>query len=68
MNFVQPFHESDKLLFESTFQKSSTRFSCMTPRSVLVDLVTSMYFCGVGNVSSFGTKKGELEVHCDDDR
>ena len=34
MNFVKPLHESDRLLFESTFQKSWTRFSCMTSRSV----------------------------------
>ena len=48
-------HESDKLLFELTFLKSSTSFSCMTSRAVWVDLVTSMCFNGIGNVSSFGT-------------
>ena len=36
----------NKRLFESTFQQSSTRFSCMTSRSVKVDLVPSMYFSG----------------------
>ena len=55
MNFVKPFHKSDKLLLESTFQQSSTGFSCMTSRSKYVDLVTSMYFSGIRNVSSFGT-------------
>ena len=55
VNFVNAFHESDALLFKSTFQQSPTRFSCMTSRSVWVDLVTSMFFSGIGNVSSFGT-------------
>ena len=32
------------------------RFTCRTSRSVWIDLVTSIYFCGIGNVSSFGTK------------
>ena len=54
-HFVNSFHGSDKLLFGSTFQESSTRFSCMTSRSVRVDLVTSMCFSGIGNVSSYGT-------------
>ena len=31
-NFVKPFHESDKLLFETTFQLSSIRFCCNTSR------------------------------------
>ena len=46
VNFVNPFRESDKCLFESTFQWSSTCFSCNTSRSVWVDPVTSMYFSG----------------------
>ena len=33
-NFVKFFHESDRFLFESTFQQSSTRFSCITSRTV----------------------------------
>ena len=41
---VYPFQESDKLLFKSTFQQSSTRFFYMTFRSVRVDLVMSKYF------------------------
>ena len=44
---MKTFHESDRLLFESTFQQSSARFSCMTSRSMQVDLVTSMYFSGM---------------------
>ena len=34
VNLVKPLHESDKFLFESTFQQSSIRFSCNTSRSV----------------------------------
>ena len=64
---MNPFHESDKPLFEPTFQKSSIRFSCNTSRSVWVDLVTYMYFSGIGNVSS-SARGVELEVHCDDER
>ena len=54
--FVNCAHESDKLLFSSTLQKSSIRCSCMTSRLVWVDLVTSMYPSGQGKVSCFGTK------------
>ena len=54
VNLTNPFHESDKLLFKSTFQQSSTRFSCMTSRSVWVDLVSGIRN-GMGNDSSFGT-------------
>ena len=49
-------HESDKFLFPSTFQYSSMRFSCAMPKPVEVHLVTSIYFSGIGNVVSVGTK------------
>ena len=52
VNLVKTIHESDKLVFESTFQQSSTRFSCMTSRSVWEDLVTIMHFSGTGNMKS----------------
>ena len=52
VNFVEPFHESDKYLLESTVQQSSIRFSYMTSRSVWVDLATSIHFIGIRNVSS----------------
>ena len=55
VNFVNPVHESDTLLFSSTFKQSSMRFSCITSRSLWVDTVTSIYYSGIGNVSSFGT-------------
>ena len=45
----------------------NTFFSSDTSRSVTVDLVTSMYLNGFGNVSS-SARRVELEVHCDDDR
>ena len=53
--FLNPFQESDKRLLESTFQWSSIRYYCMMSRSVWVDLVTTVYFSGIGNVSSYST-------------
>ena len=67
VNFVNPFQESDKLRFTSTLQKSSTRFSCDTSRFVWVDLVTSMYSSGTGNVF-VPAHQVKLNVHCDDDK
>ena len=63
---INPLHESDKLLFESTFQYSSILFSWNTSRSVCVDLVTSMYS---QNKKCFFLRHVELklEVYCDDD-
>ena len=55
VNFVNPVQDSDKLRFASTFQESSMRLSCNTSRFVCAVLVTSMYFSGIGNVSSFST-------------
>ena len=54
VNFVNPFQESDKLRFVSTFQQSLILCSCNTSRFVWVALVTSMSFSGIGNVSFFG--------------
>ena len=51
-----------------TFKKSSILFSCMTSRSVWVDLAASMCFSGTGNVSSFGTKSWTRGSLCDDDK
>ena len=55
VNFVNPFQESDKLRFASTFKLSSTRCSCNKSRFLWAALVTSMYLSGIGNVSSFDT-------------
>ena len=55
VNFVKPLHESDKFLFESTFQSSPIRSSCNTSRFVQTALVTWMYVSGIENVASFGT-------------
>ena len=60
VNLVKPVHESDRFRFPSTFQWSSTRFSCATSKSVWVDLITSMYFRGIGNDSSWSTKNWTL--------
>ena len=54
---VNPVHESDKLRSTSTFQQTSIRLSCNTSNLVCVVPVTSMYFSGIGKVSSFGTKR-----------
>ena len=56
VKLVNPVQQSDKPLFASTFKSSSICFSCNTSKCVCVVLVTSMYFTGIGNVSSFGTK------------
>ena len=53
VNFVNPVHESDNL---STSSILINRFSCATSRSVCVDLITAMYFSGMVNISSSGTK------------
>ena len=53
VNFVKPFQESDKHLFESTVHRLVSL--AWRPNQLWVDLVTSMYFSGIGNVSSFGT-------------
>ena len=55
VNLVKPVHESDRILFPSTFQQSSIRFSCATSKSVWIDLMTSIYFSGIRNDSSLGT-------------
>ena len=47
-------HASDISLSPSTFQSSSIIFSNNTSSDVCVVLVTSMYFSGTGNDSSFG--------------
>ena len=50
INLVKPVHESNRLLFPSTSEQSSIRFSCATSRSVWVDLITSIYFSGIGMI------------------
>ena len=54
VNFVNPVHAADKVRSPPTFQSSLIRFSS---RFVCVVLVTSMYFSGIGNDSSFDTKR-----------
>ena len=54
MNLVKPVHASDVSLSPSTFQQSSICFYNITFNGVNVVLVTSMYFIGIRNVSSFG--------------
>ena len=55
--FVNPVHESDKVRSPSTFQSSLIRFSCTTSRFAWVVLITSIYFSGIGNDSSFGAQR-----------
>ena len=55
VNLVKPVHESDRLLFPSTFQSSSKQFFWLTSRFVRVDFITSIYFNGFGN-DSFGKR------------
>ena len=50
VSFVKSIHDADKVLFESTFQQSSTRPKCNTSRSIKVDLNTSNVFCWNKNV------------------
>ena len=66
-SFVNSVQESDKLLFVSTFQSSSIRFSCITSRSVWVNLAARTYLSGIRNVSSFGTQV-EIDAQYDDDK
>ena len=54
MILVNPVGVSDHSFSPSTFQSSSICLSNNTPSDVCVVLVTSMYFIGMGNVSSFG--------------
>ena len=53
VNLVKPVHTSDNSLCPSAFQQSSIGFSNNTSIDVYVALVTSMYFTGKGNISSF---------------
>ena len=53
-------HESDRFRFPSTFQWSSTRFSCATSKSVWVDLMTSIYFSGIGNDCTYNWTRGPI--------
>ena len=53
---VNPVQASDTFRSLSTFQSSSIRRSSNTSKVALVGLVTSIYFNGIGNVSSLGTQ------------
>ena len=55
VNLVGTVHVSDNSRSPSTFQQSSMFFSGITSNDVLVALVTSMYFSGIGNAASLGT-------------
>ena len=54
LNIVKPVHASDNSLSALLFQQSAIGFSNNTSSDVCVVLVTSMYFNGIGNDSSFG--------------
>ena len=60
---MNPVHESDKLLFASTFQHSSTQFSCFICRFVRVVLVTSKNFIGFLNDFPPFPSSDTLELH-----
>ena len=49
MNFVNPFQKPDKLLFESTFQYSSVRFSCTQDHIILFLQIVTNGFCTWSN-------------------
>ena len=55
VNLVKRVHVSDSSRSPSTFQQSSILFSSTTSTDVLVALVASIYFSGIGNDASLGT-------------
>ena len=55
VKLVKPVHVSDKSRSPSTFQQSSMLLFSITSSDVLVALVTSICFCGIGNDASLGS-------------